>query len=466
MYAGSYPFGQRSDTYSSTGALERSQTEYYHKDRLGSIIAISTDNGSLVERRSFDAWGKRRNFNGTEKAPSFRTGSVRHGFTGHEDLGEVGLIHMNGRVYDPMMARFLSPDPQVQYPELMQNYNRYSYINNSPLRTSDPSGYGFFDDMFEAIGEMFGTNPVLRIGVTVAFAQFAPIDLFGAISTKAGLAAVNGAAAGAITSGGNLRATIAGGISGAAFSWAGGVGDTFGEFSAQHFVAHAAAGCFGAAAGGGNCGTGAISSVASLGAFKAGNGWDKAARVSFSIIVGGTISELGGGNFANGAISSAFAYAFNHDAHGGGELGDADGDGIEDIFDTSPEPGIQYISDPLFGGRGFPGHGVGQFAANKAAGKAAEAQAAKDLVAEGNTILGSQVSVRTAAGRRVIDHLVQDAKGTIRAVEVKSGGAVRNASQHRKDNALATQGGTFVGKNAPASLRGQKGIIETVERRY
>ncbi|TVL19612.1 hypothetical protein AYI92_10255 [Shewanella xiamenensis] len=104
-------------------------------------------------------------------------------------------------------------------------------------------------------------------------------------------------------------------------------------------------------------------------------------------------------------------------------------------------------------------------AANKAAGKAAEAQAAKDLVAEGYTILGSQVSVRTAEGRRVIDHLVQDANGTIRAVEVKAGGAVRNTSQLDKDNALATQGGTLVGKNA-GELRGQTMVIETIERRY
>ena len=70
-----------------------------------------------------------------------------------------------------------------------------------------------------------------------------------------------------------------------------------------------------------------------------------------------------------------------------------------------------------------------QLAKNKAVGTAAEVQAAKDLVSEGNTILGSQVSVRTAEGRRVIDHLVQDSNGTIKAIEVKSGGAVRNASQ-------------------------------------
>lgn len=68
-----------------------------------------------------------------------------------------------------------------------------------------------------------------------------------------------------------------------------------------------------------------------------------------------------------------------------------------------------------------------QLAKNRAAGKAAGTQAAKDLVAEGHSILGSQVSVRTAEGRRVIDHLVQDANGTIRAIDVKAGDAVRNA---------------------------------------
>ena len=113
--------------------------------------------------------------------------------------------------------------------------------------------------------------------------------------------------------------------------------------------------------------------------------------------------------------------------------------------------------------KGVTNNRAAQLAKNRAAGQAAEAQAAKDLVAEGNSILGSQVSVRTAEGRRVIDHLVQDANGTIRAVEVKAGGAVRNASQLAKDNALATQGGTLVGKNAPAALRGQNIVIETVE---
>ena len=108
----------------------------------------------------------------------------------------------------------------------------------------------------------------------------------------------------------------------------------------------------------------------------------------------------------------------------------------------------------------------GTLAANRIAGKAAEARAAGDLVAEGNKILGSQVSVRTSEGIRVIDHLIQTQGGQIVAVEVKSGGAVRNARQLAKDGAMATEGGVVVGKNAPDALRGQQIAIPTIERRY
>ncbi|MDX3905812.1 MAG: hypothetical protein QHC78_09005 [Pigmentiphaga sp.] len=105
-------------------------------------------------------------------------------------------------------------------------------------------------------------------------------------------------------------------------------------------------------------------------------------------------------------------------------------------------------------------------AANRAAGRAAERQAAIDLASEGNTILGSQVTVRTSQGNRVIDHLIQTPDGRIMAVEVKSGNAVRNAAQLAKDAALASEGGVVTGVNAPAALRGQHVILETIERHY
>jgi RHS repeat-associated protein len=65
---------------------------------------------------------------------------TRDGFTGHEHLDSVGLIHMNGRVYDPAIGRFLSPDPIVQAPFDRQDLNRYAYAWNNPLNVVDPTG--------------------------------------------------------------------------------------------------------------------------------------------------------------------------------------------------------------------------------------------------------------------------------------------------------------------------------------
>ncbi|MEN3157335.1 RHS repeat-associated core domain-containing protein [Alkalimonas sp. NCh-2] len=63
--------------------------------------------------------------------------------TGHEQIDDVGLIHMGGRVYDPILGRFLQADPFIQQPNNIQNFNRYSYVLNNPLNATDPSGYFF-----------------------------------------------------------------------------------------------------------------------------------------------------------------------------------------------------------------------------------------------------------------------------------------------------------------------------------
>jgi RHS repeat-associated protein len=63
------------------------------------------------------------------------------GFTGHEWLPWFNMYNMNGRLYDPVVGRFLSPDPVIQDPLATQEYNRYSYCLNNPLKYSDPTGY-------------------------------------------------------------------------------------------------------------------------------------------------------------------------------------------------------------------------------------------------------------------------------------------------------------------------------------
>ncbi|QDQ25666.1 hypothetical protein FNU76_04480 [Chitinimonas arctica] len=110
-----------------------------HEDRLGSVVAISDQTGALKERLSYDAWGKRRNLNGS--ASNVDGAIDNKGFTGHEMLDGLDLVHMNGRVYDPLVARFMSADPIIQDPEHSQSYNRYSYVWNNPTNLTDPTGF-------------------------------------------------------------------------------------------------------------------------------------------------------------------------------------------------------------------------------------------------------------------------------------------------------------------------------------
>ena len=114
-------------------------TRYFTTDHLGSIDTISNESGTVLTRLSYDAFGKRRNFTGA--APGVVAAVTHRGFTGHEMLDNVDLIHMNGRVYDPLVGRFLSPDPFVTEPYSSQALNRYTYVDNNPLSHTDPSGY-------------------------------------------------------------------------------------------------------------------------------------------------------------------------------------------------------------------------------------------------------------------------------------------------------------------------------------
>ncbi|WP_249269591.1 RHS repeat-associated core domain-containing protein, partial [Shewanella sp. SACH] len=69
------------------------------------------------------------------------TNKNRRGFTDHEHLNEQQLIHMNGRIYDYNLGRFMSVDPFIQSPTSTQSVNPYSYIMNNPLAGTDPTGY-------------------------------------------------------------------------------------------------------------------------------------------------------------------------------------------------------------------------------------------------------------------------------------------------------------------------------------
>lgn len=129
IYEQKYEFGQ----------VVFEQIHYIFTDHLGSITTIVNDKGIVEQELSYDAWGNLRDAT-TWSSPFTGTPMFDRGFTGHEHLYGFGLINMNGRMYDPALGSFLSPDNYIQSPDNSQSFNRYAYCLNNPLRYVDPSG--------------------------------------------------------------------------------------------------------------------------------------------------------------------------------------------------------------------------------------------------------------------------------------------------------------------------------------
>lgn len=125
---------------------------YFHNDHLGSPWLITNASGNEVQHLNFDAWGRRRDASNWSNYVNLPTFKFDRGFTGHEHLDMFGLINMNARLYDPLLGRFLSPDPIVQAPEFTQSFNGYTYALNNPLAYTDPNGEFFFSALIPGVG--------------------------------------------------------------------------------------------------------------------------------------------------------------------------------------------------------------------------------------------------------------------------------------------------------------------------
>lgn len=306
-------------------SAEGVQTRYLHKDALGSIDLVTDEQGNVVDRRSFDSWGKMRDLPWQATAslndPLYITQLpfTNKAYTGHENVQEVDLIHMNGRMYDATLARFISADPHIQSSGSSQNYNRYSYVMNNPMKYTDPSGY-FFSKLVSGIARgvkkfVKAIRPYAGIIVAAVIFVYCPacsVNIYAA--TAAG--AVVGAVGAAATGGNVLKGAFVGALTAGASHYIGGLG-------LDPIVSSIAHGAVGGAVNvirGGKFGEGFASSaftklvspsVQNFSESLAGN--NGAASVFFgatgAALVGGTSAEIGGGKFANGAAYAAFSYA-------------------------------------------------------------------------------------------------------------------------------------------------------------
>jgi RHS repeat-associated protein len=226
------------------------------------VVAITGAGGAtaVVERFSFDPFGKRRNANGTDDAGSYQAGnnissaSPHRGYTGHEMLEEMGIVHMNGRLYDPRLGRVMSADPLVQAPAMSQSYNRYSYVMNGPLPLTDPSGFSWWTDLRDD-----WLKPAAAIAVAIYAPQISSFLWSGFGTAFATSAIVQGATAGFLAgavTGGTIESAFIGGISGAMF---GSLHDMAGGFG--KIAAHGLAGGIMSRAQGGDFGSGFLPSA-------------------------------------------------------------------------------------------------------------------------------------------------------------------------------------------------------------
>jgi RHS repeat-associated protein len=305
-------------------------TQYWHKDNLGSTVAVSDTVGGVKEsdRMAYEPFGKRRNVNQTTDllailAPT----TTRRGFTGHEMIDEVGLVNMNGRVFDPAISRFLSADPHIEAPGNLQSYNRYSYVMNSPLNATDPTGYWSLAKYVKAAVK-FALMPTPKNLFNLVLAYPGNPQVKGiAIAVGCSIATSGAGAAGCVAIGQAVlakaygakdwQALKAGAIAGATSYAMFEVGETFAGSGAkattlskfENALGHAAVGCGSAMASGGECGSGAAGGfVGALGSnFGAAFGGN---TLPGSMVVGGLASMAAGGKFGDGAKTAAYGYLF------------------------------------------------------------------------------------------------------------------------------------------------------------
>jgi RHS repeat-associated protein len=124
---------------------------YFTVDHLGSIAVIANTSAGVTERDSYDAWGRRRNPNGTDSPSCSVTSATTRGFTGQEMLDAVCAVDLNARIYDPTIGRFTAADPITATPYDLQSLNRYSYVGDDPGGRTDPTGL--------IVNPLTGSNP-------------------------------------------------------------------------------------------------------------------------------------------------------------------------------------------------------------------------------------------------------------------------------------------------------------------
>ena len=249
---------------------------FIYNYNIGSILSVMDENGTKVFDASCDAWGK--------QTITLNAIGLHRGYMGHEMLSEFDIINMNGRLYDPVLGRFFSPGNYVQMPDNSQNFNRYSYCLNNPLKYTDPSG------------NLFGI---------IAFAAFG----MGSSMMQAAFEGKSVWKAGALSL---LSSAASYGI-GEAFK---NVASTFGN-ELLRAGAHGLASGVVSALDGGNFVSSFVSGAAAsgMGSYAQSVDMNTGLMVASTTAMGGVVAWMVGGDFLQGAMEGLSISLVNHRAH-------------------------------------------------------------------------------------------------------------------------------------------------------
>ena len=173
----------------STADAPGASTKYVATDTLGSIRAISDQNGNIVSRRDFMPFGEEL-YAGTPNRTSTQGYStndddIKQKFTGYERDKETGLDFAEARMYKNQHGRFTAIDPLLASGRSInpQTFNKYVYVANSPFKFTDPLGL----DWVRLEGEVFYDNNVIDKESAVALygknAVYLPVGYMYVAST-------------------------------------------------------------------------------------------------------------------------------------------------------------------------------------------------------------------------------------------------------------------------------------------
>ncbi len=150
------------------GARER--VTLLHRDAVDSLIAVTEVDGTVRERITRYPFGAERS--------STANVSEAYGFTDKATDAETGLVFFGSRFYDPVLGRWMTPDPLFATLEagsvaiIWEALGNYQYGWNSPHNGQDEDGnlwdgrnYGLAVEVVRATaGQNRGTYPTVHVG--------------------------------------------------------------------------------------------------------------------------------------------------------------------------------------------------------------------------------------------------------------------------------------------------------------